>query len=154
MYEIDFFMKRIILLLATFYMKVITLIAQNDVQRLIQTDHGIYTVRKNEQGLEFIIFTTNDWDEITTGTKYVSEKLPQRKGIHVCIEIANKAQGLCKKGIGFNCSIYDCTGKNATRRLTNNRNRICPVLVRKKNHSIVEMIFKNPVDWKSLDRNF
>ena len=127
--------------------------AQTDIQTSIITASGVFTVSKTNDGRDMILLSIACWDEMMAGTKYCSVNLPTSTERKFCMEIADKTHGLCKKGIGFGCSIFDCdTGPCLLPNRVNNENRICEVAVRKIKGS-VKIIFIDNVDWISLQNN-
>ncbi len=148
-----FFMKRLILIFAMLIVIVFYAKAQTDIQTSIVTANGIFTVSKTNDGRDMIMMSIACWDEMMAGTKFCSGNLPASTERKFCIEIADKKYGLCKKGIGFGCSVFDCdTGPCPLANLVNNENRICEVAVRKIKGS-VKIIFIDNVDWLSLQNN-
>ena len=146
----NYIMKKF-LLVAVFIVLSFSAIAQNDVQISILTEEGIVTVSKNEEGKDMISVTTGYWNEIAAGTKYISGSLPFYPGRHFCFEIANKKQGICKKGIGFSCGIFECpAGFHRFPVIVNNENRLCSVTVCRSPGGTVKIIFNDKMDWQSL----
>lgn len=146
-------MKRLTLTLAMLIVIVFYATAQTDIQTSIITASGIFTVSKTNDGRDMILLSIASWDEMMAGTKYCSGNLPASTEKKFCMEIADKKYGLCKKGIGFGCSVFDCvTGPCPLPNRVNNENRICEVAVRKIKGS-VKIIFIDNVDWLSLQSN-
>jgi hypothetical protein len=124
--------------------------AQNTWPTSIQTEKGVMKISKTNNGKDMIRMSIASWDEMVAGTKYIAYYLSS-KGKILCMEIADKQTGLCKKGIGFGCSIFDCPHvPDPLPNKVNDENRICAVSV-KKIKGVVQIIFIDHVDWKSLE---
>ena len=127
-------------------------LAQSDLQFDIKTEKGILTVSKMQDGREMILLSTICWDKMTYGTRYSSGNLSFTCSLTLCIEIANKKTGLCRSGIGFSCSMYDCPpASKQYSKLVSNEDRVCSVTVEKISGA-VKMIFNDKVDWRSLEK--
>ncbi|MFT3909769.1 MAG: hypothetical protein QM737_10120 [Ferruginibacter sp.] len=146
-------MKQLTLVFTMLIIIVFYATAQPDVQTCIMAGTRIFTVSKTNDGKDQVLLSIDYWDEMMAGTKYCSYNLPASTESKFCIEIADKKYGLCKNGIGFGCSIFDCdTGPCTLPNRVNNENRICEVAVRKMKGS-VKIIFIDNVDWLSLQNN-
>ncbi|MBS1744035.1 MAG: hypothetical protein JST81_13460 [Bacteroidetes bacterium] len=111
-----------------------------------------FVIEKTRDGKDMIRIAVQQWDSIAAFTKYRSPGLSSA-GKRFCVEIADKRNGMCRRGIGFGCSMYDCldTPGNLYNRVDNN-NRVCAVLVSRIG-STVQVIFLDKVDWGSLEES-
>ena len=124
---------------------------QNDVQKSILTDDGIFTVSKTETGKDMLLINADLWNDMVKGTKFIFEKIAGCCPAKAFIQIANKK--LCfKTGIGFRCSITDRTAEPCSV-LVNNLNRICSVVIERQDINTVKIIFLDNVDWASLQND-
>ena len=97
-----------------------------------------------------VLFFTKDWDALMFNTKFISDSLPIYSSRKIYIEIADKKNGLCNKGIGFGCSIFEYTAPY-NRRVFNvdQENRLCVAILSKTKTGItLELLSK--VNWNSL----
>lgn len=125
--------------------------AQHDDQQSIYTEDGIFTVSKTGEGKDMIRLSISLWDDMVKGTKYNSRNLVLFKEKMFFIEIANKKQWHCNKGIGFRCGIFDRPAnlKNIPATV-NHANRICTATIQKQDSCTVRIIFLDNIDWDSL----
>lgn len=147
--ETNSLMKYVIFFLLVFIIPAAA-VAQYDAQTSILTNHGLMTVSKTVNGHDMISLDIKTWDQWMTGTKYMAEYFNNNKEKICCIEIADKYNGACRSGIGFQCGIYDCpASSNASFNKVNNQNRICTVMIKRINHSVI-IVFIDEVDWENL----
>ncbi len=126
--------------------------AQQDVQFSLNTDAGIFTVSKTPGCKDFLLMSIKTWNQMVAGTKYISSKLPDGKSLFLCIEIAERKNGFCNKGIGFGCSILDCPNyRKQTVQQVNNHNRFCVIAVTRDSGNSIRVVFNDDVDWDSLN---
>ncbi len=125
--------------------------AQQKIDLYFDSQHQVYFVGKTTEGKDRIIFSNQAWDKMQAGTKYVSGNLSIGMPVQFCLEISNKEKDLCRGGIGFSCSVFDCKERNGKDpAIVDRNNRICSVLLEKKDACAVALIFLDKVDWESL----
>lgn len=145
-------MRKVIIFVVGFILIEISVYAQQDLQFSLQTDAGIFTISKNSENKDFLSMPLATWNKIVAGTKYVLSELPDNRSLFLCVEIADCKNGFCNKGIGFGCSIFDCSDdRRKVVEQVNNHNRFCVVVVTKISGSSVRLVFNDNVDWNSLN---
>ncbi len=101
-----------------------------------------------------LLFSNEQWDLVAGNTKFSCRYLKQRVTLHVIIEIADSQTGDCVRGIGFRCSIFDADPlRPRPPRLVNHRNRFAYAELRRNSAETVELIFRDQIDWYSLQQN-
>ena len=147
-------MSKIIIFLYAYCFIPFLLFAQGDTQTSILTEDGVFTISHTPDGKEMIFLNVYLWDDMVKGTKYTSQHLTRSSAKKICIEIANKKQGLCKTGIGFRCGIFDQPDKLINKpALVNYANRFCSAMVLKQDTYTIKIIFLDKVDWLSLQND-
>ncbi len=147
-------MIRIYFFLYLIYLAPYFSFAQDDIQMSIQTEDGIFTVSQTPQGRDMIICNIKIWNDMVTGTKYISDNLSISHDYRACIYITNKKQMHCKTGIGFRCGIFDCLCESKfPDTIVDAGNRTCRVIIKKNRGGTITIIFLNKVDWISLQND-
>ncbi len=144
-------MNRVLFLFLLFQITSFRGKAQNDIQTCILTEDGFFTISKNAAGNDMIMMDISLWDQMVCGTKYCSENLSNLSSVNICIQIADKRNLQCNRGIGFRCGIFDCKRRIPLK--VNNRNRICSVALQMVGCKKLKLIFLDDVDWESLQND-
>lgn len=131
-----------------------SLVAQKKFTVNQKNKNRTYRIISTAAGLDQLSMTCSQWDDFVAGTKYISRYLAGSAGIRLCMEIADKYQGHCNKGIGFGCSIFD-DNRNGTENsiLVNHTNRLASVVVFKRPDDRITLFFLNRINWQSLQQN-
>jgi hypothetical protein len=101
-----------------------------------------------------LLFENKEWDMILGNTKYCSRQL--RAGVRrmVCMEIADRHQGACNKGIGFGCSIYDDPFPLEHHpKLVDHSSRMATACIQRINRNCISIVFLDTINWISLQYN-
>lgn len=131
-----------------------SLVAQNNFTVNRKNTNRTYQIISTAAGLDQLSMTCSQWDDFVAGTKYCSRFLAGSTGIRLCMEIADKYQGHCNKGIGFGCSIFDDSGAGKEKGITvNHTNRLASVMLYKQSDDRITLFFLNRIDWQSLQQN-
>jgi len=127
--------------------------AQHSIHKNSSTANAVFSISKTSNGKDKILFKRSVWDEMQKGTMFTSDNFLNNKPIKFCIEITNKELFQCRSGIGFSCSVFNCPERIGSQPLkVDAQNRICSVLLEKKDKYTVCLVFLDEVDWESLEK--
>lgn len=140
----------------SFFYLLVLMFACNDLhaQRFVSFNINRKTerlqVKTNTAGKDFIMISLESWEQVAFATRYsfLGSRMVYKRKLHV--EIADKTNGLCNRGIGLGCSMFDCAGRDCAKQLVNGTMRLSCVSTMRVRDTVM-LIFNNKVDWDDLN---